>query len=431
MEKLKILFADDLIPDQTMLKNYNQNRFCERAMKQNLKKQHPEWSVKFLNESILMYHAVNTLCCARLSVSIANRYNNVKELLQNSHFDVAIIDLGWHSDESIPPAQRSYAGWKLCEEIDELNNNNDVEETIIILYSSRVEGDPSIYIHATVRGILPVLKTKSKASFEALKAAVKFIERHVFKNSDQSLNGLSIPPNLEGYHQKINVLFLTADPTDAAQLRLGEEHREIQQKLQMARERDFFNLKERMSVRPEDLTQALLDTEPQVVHFSGHGTYNGALCFEDRMGITHPIEPAGLAALFARFSDQVQCVILNACYSELQAKAIVKHVDYVIGMRQEIADAAAIAFAVGFYQGLGAGLDIEDAYHLGCVQIKLQGIPEDLTPIMLQKKNCPAIKKTHRCSKNNDLTSSRSRLFNRNSGAGIGNGATRYAQIYN
>ena len=428
MEKLKVLFADDLIPDQALMTTNSQNGFCEITMQQHLKKQHPNWNPKFINESILMYHAVNTLCCADLSVSIANKYQDVKQLLQNSHFDVAIIDLGWHSDESIPPAQRGYAGWKLCETIDELNNNTECKQTIIILYSSRVAIDPSIYIHATVRGILPVLKTKSKTSFEALKAAVKFIERHIINDSDQFSNGLSIPSNPALEAKKINVLFLAADPTDATRLRLGEEHREIQQKLQMAKERNLFNLEERMSVRPEDLIQALLDTSPQVVHISGHGSYDGALCFEDAMGITHPIEPAGLAALFARFSDQVQCVILNACYSEMQAKAIAKYVDYVIGMKQEIADKAAIAFAVGFYQGLGAGLDIDDAYQLGCVQIKLQGIQDDLIPVLLKKNKCPDVKKPHRCTQR-DSKKNFKRLFSRNNGNG--RGIKKFDPIYN
>lgn len=399
MGKLKVLFADDLIPDHDILNNSNQNGFCENTVKSKLKKRHPEWSTKFFNESILMYHAVKTLYCANLAVSIANKYDGVKELIQKSHFDVAIIDLGWHSDQSIPYAQRSYAGWMLCEEIEDLNKNNGSHKTIIILYSSRVQKDPSIYIHATVRGILPVLKTKNKTSFEALKAAVKFIECHLFNDSDLFPNGQSITSNHEEKAQRINVLFLTADPTDTARLRLGEEHREIQQKLQMSRERDMFNLQERMSVRPEDLTQALLDTMPQVVHFSGHGRYDGALCFEDQVGKSHPIEPGGLAALFEQFANQVHCVILNSCYSELQASAIMKHIDYVIGMKQAIADKAAISFAVGFYQGLGAGLPIEDAFQLGCVQIRLQGISEELTPILLKKNKCPQIKTPHHCSR--------------------------------
>jgi hypothetical protein len=42
-------------------------------------------------------------------------------------------------------------------------------------------------------------------------------------------------------------------------------------------------------------------------------------------------------------------------------------VGHVIGTRRAIDDKAAIAFAVGFYQALGAGRTIEDAYKLGCV----------------------------------------------------------------
>ena len=39
----------------------------------------------------------------------------------------------------------------------------------------------------------------------------------------------------------------------------------------------------------------------------------------------------------------------------------------VIAMDREIEDEAALAFSAGFYQGLGAGRSIEDAYRLGCV----------------------------------------------------------------
>ncbi len=184
---------------------------------------------------------------------------------------------------------------------------------------------------------------------------------------------------------RIVIIFLASDPTDAARLRLGEELREIQEKLQLARLRDRFELHQRMSVRPVDISQALLDTHPQVVHFSGHGAPTGELCFEDVLGGTQPVSPDALAALFEQFADQVNCVLLNACYSETQAKAIAKHINYVIGMSKAIGDKAAIAFALGFYQALGAGRTIEDAYKLGCVQIRLQGIPEHLTPVFIKK----------------------------------------------
>ena len=61
-------------------------------------------------------------------------------------------------------------------------------------------------------------------------------------------------------------------------------------------------------------------------------------------------------------------------------------IDYVIGMSSTIGDRAAIAFAVGFYQALGAGRSIEDAYELGRAQIGLQNIPENLTPVLLKRE---------------------------------------------
>lgn len=184
----------------------------------------------------------------------------------------------------------------------------------------------------------------------------------------------------------ISILFLSADPTDASRLRLGEELREIQEKLQLAKLRERFTLHQRMSVRPADISQALLDVQPQIVHFSGHGTSTRALCFENQVGETHSIQPEALSALFEMFVSQVSCVLLNACFSEAQAEAIAKHIDYVIGMNQAIGDKAAIAFAVGFYQALGAGYSIEEAYKLGRIQIQLQNIPEHLTPVLIKKK---------------------------------------------
>jgi hypothetical protein len=185
----------------------------------------------------------------------------------------------------------------------------------------------------------------------------------------------------------ISILFLAADPTDASRLRLGEELREIQEKLQLARLRERFELHQKLSVRPMDVSQAMLDICPQIVHFSGHGTTTGALCFENQIGGVHPIQPEALAALFEQFANQVNCVLLNACYSETQAIAIAEHIEHVVGMNQAIGDRAAISFATGFYQALGSGRTIEQAFKLGCVQIQLQGIPEHLTPLLIKKGN--------------------------------------------
>lgn len=53
-----------------------------------------------------------------------------------------------------------------------------------------------------------------------------------------------------------------------------------------------------------------------------------------------------LAILFVLFTEQVKCVLLNACYSKTQAKAIARHINYVIGMSQAIVPVLNTIFAV-------------------------------------------------------------------------------------
>jgi WD40 repeat protein len=184
----------------------------------------------------------------------------------------------------------------------------------------------------------------------------------------------------------IKILFLASDPSDASRLRLQQEYRDIEERLQLAKQRERFLLNPRLSVRVRDITQAIFDFAPQIIHFSGHGTSTGALCFEDEIGKTQPVDSEALAELFELVADQVTCVVLNACYSETQAKAIADYIPYVIGMTQAIGDQAAIAFAVGFYKALAANRSIEEAYKFGRVEIRLQNIPEHLTPIFYNKK---------------------------------------------
>lgn len=186
------------------------------------------------------------------------------------------------------------------------------------------------------------------------------------------------------------VLFLAANPKDTGRLRLDQELRDIAEGLQRAQKRDQFNLEQRLAVRPRDIQRAMLDVGPQIIHFSGHGAGEQGLVFEDDIGNAKLVDGAALAELFELFAAQIACVVLNGCYSEVQAKAIAQHIPYVIGMNQEIGDKAAIAFAVGFYDALGAGRDVEFAYKLGCTSIHLEGISEHLTPILLQQSTTGA-----------------------------------------
>jgi hypothetical protein len=181
------------------------------------------------------------------------------------------------------------------------------------------------------------------------------------------------------------ILFLAANPKNTAPLRLDQELRDIGEGLQRAQKRDQFNLEQRWAVRPRDIQRAMLDLGPNILHFSGHGEGEAGLVFEDEIGNPKLVDGEALAGLFELFADQLNCVVLNGCYTEVQAKAIAQHIPYVIGMNKAIGDKAAITFAVGFYDALGAGRDVEFAFKLGCAAIRLEGISEHLTPVLVKK----------------------------------------------
>jgi len=182
------------------------------------------------------------------------------------------------------------------------------------------------------------------------------------------------------------ILILSANPKNTDKLRLDEEVREIQAALERSRTRDQFEIVTRWAVRVDDLQAILLDQHPQVVHFSGHGAGSQGLALENESGQTQLVSTEALAGLFQLFQTDIECVLLNACYSEAQAGAIHQHIDCVVGMNQAVGDKAAIDFARGFYRSLGAGRTYEEAFEFGRNAIDLKGIPETSTPILKNRK---------------------------------------------
>jgi hypothetical protein len=163
------------------------------------------------------------------------------------------------------------------------------------------------------------------------------------------------------------ILVLAANPVSTSRLRLDEEVREIESALKAAKQREQFRLVQKWAVRSRDFYLAILEHRPQIVHFCGHGTGVDGIVLEDETGQPAPVEKEALSRLFKLFAVKgVECVVLNACYSEEQAQAISQYIKYVIGMNQAIGDKAAIAFAVAFYDALGVGEEVQFAYDLAC-----------------------------------------------------------------
>jgi hypothetical protein len=203
------------------------------------------------------------------------------------------------------------------------------------------------------------------------------------------------------------VLILSSDPWQQGKLRLGEEVRELDAGLRAAKHHEHFQLEPRWAVRPRDLRQAMLDVRPNIIHFCGttggatsrlsqalgpdreldsptksaaqegvsHSAPRG-LVLEDDNGHACVAPSRAMAELFGLFEGDLKCVVLNACYIEEQADVIAGRVPYVIGISHAVEGKAATEFAVDFYNALGEGNSIEEAYRIGRSAVALWDVPE-------------------------------------------------------
>ncbi len=183
----------------------------------------------------------------------------------------------------------------------------------------------------------------------------------------------------------IKILFLSSNPEFTTPLKLDEEARLITQKIRASEYRDVLKLETLWAVRPDDLIQALLEHQPQIVHFSGHGSESGEIVLMDNNRQAKPVSAEALKMLFTTLKDNIRVVVLNACYSETQAQAIAEVIDCVVGMSTSIGDEAAIFFAASFYRAIGFGRSIKDAFDQGKTAIMLEGISEVDTPQLLTR----------------------------------------------
>lgn len=94
---------------------------------------------------------------------------------------------------------------------------------------------------------------------------------------------------LKAIPEKITVLFLAANPKDTPKLSLDEEARSIQEKIRLSEYRDSVRFESRWATRASDILQAINETNPTIVHFSGHGAPSGELALLNPDGSTKTV----------------------------------------------------------------------------------------------------------------------------------------------
>lgn len=155
-----------------------------------------------------------------------------------------------------------------------------------------------------------------------------------------------------------------------------------------------------MAVGLADISQALLDDEPRLVHFAGHGGGpDGSIAAEDDYGLARVIPVDALVDLFRTCGRSVGCVLVNACDTELLGAGVVSNDSYAAGMRQPGRDRSSIRFSAGFYQALAAGKSIDEAFQLGVIMLKMTPIGSDAGAPVLFRRDLPSERAPRRCRK--------------------------------
>jgi len=157
------------------------------------------------------------------------------------------------------------------------------------------------------------------------------------------------------YMNRNKLLFLASIP---ATPELEKELSQIEDTLSKAKFRDQFEpVIFKIISTLDEFGNYIRKETPDIFHFSGHGHSDGEL----KVGGQY-VPNEYLAELFAEVSNKVQCVILNGCYSEHQARYISSNISCVVGTKDAIRHPTVIKFTREFYQSLGEGANVNSAF---------------------------------------------------------------------
>jgi hypothetical protein len=171
------------------------------------------------------------------------------------------------------------------------------------------------------------------------------------------------------------ILFLSANPWTTSRIRVEEEAREKLEKLQEGPHRDQFELHKHEAIRPIDMQRLLMMYKPQIVHFSVHGRKGKRIILSGAPGRGKEVNCQGLVEMFGLYRKHLKLVVLNACFTKEQARALTEVVDYSVGTGRGIGDRGSVAFAGAFYRAIAFGKTIKKAFDSAKAELALTVVP--------------------------------------------------------
>lgn len=208
------------------------------------------------------------------------------------------------------------------------------------------------------------------------------------------------PPHPLIVRLPLRVLAVIAGPHDYPRLDVEHEWQQLSSALDEARQSRLVQVERLERPTAEALQERLRQEEVHVLHFTGHGEWDGpagsgALILEHASGEGMLVAAQALAALLAD-APALRLCILNACDGARAtaehplggvAQRLVRHgVPAVVAMGTAIRDDTAVEFTRGIYRALAAGVPVDAAVAEARKAIFAAGGPTEWTvPILFMR----------------------------------------------
>jgi transcription initiation factor IIE alpha subunit len=180
---------------------------------------------------------------------------------------------------------------------------------------------------------------------------------------------------------RIKILLLNAIPT-VTRLQFEEESRAVAESVRTAELRDAVEVIATSNARLVDLQRLLLQHRPQILQITGFGSLFGEMILADDESQMKSVSGPTLAMLLRRFGESVRVVLFTDGYTQTLAREITEVIECTIGTSESMSHQAALVFTSSFYQAIGHGRSIQEAFNLANSALLLEGFPDKNTPVL-------------------------------------------------
>ncbi len=166
--------------------------------------------------------------------------------------------------------------------------------------------------------------------------------------------------------EKITILFIGANYNRQKVVRTEKEYKAIKETISSLPYRNLIQLIDCFATKRHEIRTKIIKYKPQIIHFSGHGSFNTGPIFDDDDDEikVHDLQ-LDLIEKLKDYKKFIKVIVFNICESSTIAEKTSKFIDYTVGTDEATDDDSAIAFTKGFYENWGNRDEIKNSIKAG------------------------------------------------------------------